>query len=336
MKVLIIGGNFGQALRPSKIIDKIGIYMSKVSSEFEMLNGGEIENLPRYLDSELILWMPNIENEEQKHYPIKKQGSVLICSKVMRDGYKDVDAVSRIFKMHGNAVIAIYKDKKPFIFRLIDALGNEWYNGSSIEELSQCIVSFYNWTKQAIRINTIQDDSLTEEEHPFLEKLIEVNNMLADSVRKQCGERFFGNISTRCQQLFPSSSLSFGIYVSPRNSNKEELTFKDMVYINSDMHYKGDRKPSVDSPCQIEIYKRHPELHYMIHGHAFIKEAPTTENYYLCGYVREADEVSSLIKGNGVINLKNHGFLIYAKTIEDLEVIVSSLIANNEFYYERG
>ena len=220
-------------------------------------------------------------------------------------------------------------------FRLIDALGNEWYNGSSLEELSQCIVSLYNWTKQAVRINTIQDDSLKKEEHPFLKELIEINNSLAKFVKKQCGDRFFGNISTRCQQLFPSTSSNFGIYVSPRNSNKEELTFEDMVYVNSDMHYKGDKKPSVDSPCQIEIYKRHPELHYLIHGHAFIKEAPTTENYYLCGDVREAVEVSSLIKGNGAINLKNHGFLIYAETIEDLESVVSSLINKSGFYYER-
>ena len=335
MKALIVGGNFGQT-KSSKIIDEIGKYISELSSEVEMLNGGRIENLPKHLDSDLTIWMPNIENEEQKHYPTKKQGSVLICSKVMRDGYKDIDAVSRIFMMHGNAVIAIYKDKKPFVFRLIDALGNEWYKGSSLEELSQCIMSFYNWTKQAIRINTVQDNSLKEGEHPSLKELIEINNSLARFVKRQCGDRFFGNISTRCQQLFPSSSSSFGIYVSPRNSNKEELTSEDMVYINSDMHYKGDRKPSVDSPCQIEIYKRHPELHYMIHGHAFIKEAPTTENYYLCGDVREADEVSSLIEGNGAINLKNHGFLIYAETIEDLEAIVSSLIDKNAFYYERN
>ena len=334
MKVSIVGGNFGQA-KTSKIIEEISKYLSKSSSEFEMLNGGEIENLPKYLDSDLSLWMPNIENEEQKHYPIKKQGSVLICSKVMRDGYKDVDAVSRIFKMHGNAVIAIYKDKKPFVFRLIDALGNEWYSGSSLEELSQSIISCYNWCKQSVRINTIQDDSLMEEEHPFLEKLIEINNMLANFVKKQCGDRFFGNISTRCQQLFPSTSSEFSMYVSPRNSDKEVLASKDMVYINSSMHYKGSKKPSVDSPCQIEIYKRHPEIHYMIHGHAFIKNAPTTNEYYLCGDVREADEVSSLIKGNGAINLKNHGFLIYAKTIEDLEAVVSSLINESEFYYER-
>ena len=133
----------------------------------------------------------------------------------------------------------------------------------------------------------------------------------------------------------PSSSLNFGIYVSPRNSNKDELTIDDMVYVNSDMHYKGNKKPSVDLPCQIEIYKRHPELRYMIHGHAFIKGVPTTKNYHLCGDVKEADEVSSLINDNGVINLKNHGFLIYAKTIEDLKTVVSSLISNNEFYYER-
>jgi hypothetical protein len=333
MKAIIVGGNFGNP-KSSKVVAEIARYISN-TTDLTILNGGELESLPRALDYDLSIWMPNINNEEKKHYPIKKKGSVLICSKVMRKGYSNVDAVSRIFKMRGNAVIAIYTDKKPFTFKLIDALGNEWYNGSSIEDLVKHIISFYIWTKQAIRIDSIPDNSLNKEEHYHLKELLILNNKLADFVQKQCGDRFFGNISTRCQKLFPTASNKFGIYVSPRNVNKELLTVEDMVYMTSDMHYKGNFKPSVDAPCQITIYNSHPEIHYMIHGHAFIKGAPTTKEYYLCGDVREAHEVSFIIKGSGVINLKNHGFLIYSETIEKLQTIVNKLIENREFSYER-
>lgn len=336
MKITVVGGNFGIP-KSSKVLQTIADTLTAIYPDTTTINGGEMYELPRELQSDLSIWMPNIDNEERKHYPIKKKGSVLICSKVMREGYRDQDAVSRIFKMRGNAVIAIYTDSKPFIFKLIDALGNEWYKGSNIVELTETILKFYRWTMQAERINSINDNSLKEEPRHNLDKLLNVNSKLAKFVQKQCGERFFGNISTRCSKLFPTTSSEFGIYVSPRNSDKESLTPEDMVYMTSDMHYKGNHKPSVDAPCQITIYKKHPELHYMIHGHAFIKGAPMTNEYYLCGDVREAYEVAEIITNpKGVINLKNHGFLIYANTIESLEEIVNNLISEGEFYYERG
>ena len=338
MKTIIVGGNFDNKFpKSSNIVNKITNHLSDtiLFDNITLINGGILDELPRELNYDLSIWMPNIDNENIKHYPIKKKGSVLICSKVMRDGYKDIDAVSRIFKMRGNAVIAIYTNTNPYSFRLIDALGNEWYSGSDIKELVNNILIFYNWTNQAIRINTISDNSIEKEEHPYLNELIQLNNKLSNYIQTSCGERFFGNISTRCQKLFPSVSGNFGIYVSPRNSNKELLTADDMVYMTADYRYKGNFKPSVDSPCQIKIYNNHPEIHYMIHGHAFIKDAITTDEYYLCGDVREADEVSNLINDNGVINLKNHGFLIYAKTINDLSYIIDNLIINNQFTYNR-
>lgn len=334
MKTIIVGGTFGIP-KPSKIVQTIASTLATIYPDIITINGGEIDKLPKELSSDLSIWMPNISNEEEKHYPVKKKGSVLICSKVMREGYKKTDAISRIFKMHGNAVIAIYSNKKPFTFKLIDALGNNWYTGSSIELLVKSILSFYLWTKQAKRINSIPDGSLDKERHENLAELLELNNRLAKFVQKQCGDRFFGNVSTRCQKLFPTTSCKFGIYVSPRNSNKETLTPEDMVYMTSDMHYNGEVKPSVDAPCQITIYRIHPELHYMIHGHAFIKGAPTTDEYYLCGDVREAYAVSKLIKESGAINLKNHGFLLYARTLEELCNVVNTLIDKGEFLYER-
>lgn len=79
--------------------------------------------------------MPNISNENIKQYPKKSIGNVLIVSKVMREGYTDIDAINRIFKMHENAVIAIYNDSNIFRFKLIDALGNVWYDGTDLENI---------------------------------------------------------------------------------------------------------------------------------------------------------------------------------------------------------
>lgn len=152
MKTLIVGGNFGKTPRSSGVISKMIKFLPRVDS----VNGGQILDLPLKPESNLILWMPNIDNEEPKHYPVKPVGSVLICSKVMHDSVTRIEAISRIFKMHGNAVICITKKQASpnpvFDFELIDALGNTWYLGTDLQKLCEAIVRFYDFTMSAVRI----------------------------------------------------------------------------------------------------------------------------------------------------------------------------------------
>ena len=100
-----------------------------------------------------------------------------------------------------------------------------------------------------------------------------------------------------------------------------------MVCVTSDLQYHGDKKPSVDTPVQIELYKHFPNINYMIHGHAFFKNAPTTEDYYPCGDLREVASIKELIPDSTsdffAINLMNHGFLIAASSIQQLEEYLS-------------
>ena len=131
------------------------------------------------------------------------------------------------------------------------------------------------------------------------------------------------------------------IWVSPRNVNKESLSADDMVLADMDIDnnivlYDGI-KPSVDSPVQLLCYKNAPEVMYMIHGHANITGTVTTKDYYLCGDIREEKEVSNIMSKHtfGSINLKNHGFLIYANTFENLKKIVNECIENDTLSYER-
>lgn len=341
--LIVVGGEFNlisEKRRASSIVSKLTSSFNDKKFTKNMINGGSLDDLPTSLRmNSLVIWMPNISNEEEKHYP-KKQwvNTTLICSKVMREGYSDIDAVSRIFKMHGNAVIAIYGEKEK-TFKLIDSLGTVWYHGGSISLLAEAIEVFDDFSRNQKRLRSIKLDNSekysTDEELMRISNLIEINKSLAESVKKQAGDRFFGNLSTRCALLFPSSREGIGFYVSPRNSDKTTLESNDMVYceyVDDLLYYTGERKPSVDTPIQAEIYKRFPEINYMIHGHAFIEDAPKTQNYFLCGDLNAIEEISDLVeKSNGVINLKNHGFLFYSKSIEEL----SELIKNKKFSYER-
>lgn len=331
MKILIVGGSGGG--KPSGVVAKISAILDAHS--FEPVTTWNDGTLPNSVNGqEVILWMPDINNEHEKTYPVKDKGAVLICSKVMREGYTRLDAVERIFKMHGNAVIAIYKDKKGlFKFELIDALGNIWCSTYVIKNLCFHIKELTEWTQGSIRkgmkqspYTNIPPFSLKTENE--LKTFVEVNKKLAYKVANQCGNRFFGNYSTRCTKLFPTLRKDDAILVSPRNIDKRTITVDDMVLVHGDK-YIGERKPSVDTPVQLQLYKEVDSINFMIHGHAFVigytsnsAQPPFTDNSYPCGDMREVKETSALLRdGHRVINLLNHGFLITARTIGGLKLL---------------
>lgn len=344
---MIVGGRWGDNPKPSSVVRKL----SHCFDSFYIFNGeGSSKDLPSLLDYEadLILWMPDIDNEEKKFYPYKTKGQVLICSKVMREGYTKMDAISRIFAMHGNAVIAITKPDDQYVFELIDALGNTWFTGSDIQALAEKIREFYNFTKSAIRIGSEPLPNHSVEMFPRshfdedrIEALIDANDKLSADIMTQCGNRFFGNISTRCQKLFPSLRGNTGIFVSPRNSDKSSLTARDLLlchfdpYKNKVIYHNGrGESPSVDTPVQLKIYRSVSYINFMIHGHAFLIDGDynfccrDTTEYFLCGDVREADEVLATIDimdypRHGIINLKNHGFLMFSDTLEAIQNMIA-------------
>jgi hypothetical protein len=317
MRPIVVGGSPEKNFRASTIANIFAHCL-----DAELSNGF----LPKtILPFDLIVWMPNFPNEHPKKYPVKKKGSVLICSKVMRDGYTKIDSVSRIFNMHGNAVIEIYKESKPILFQLRDALGNIWVEKtSSITKICHGILKLYEWTKGSIRKSLTETELPTNEllffDNNMIDDFIVINNAIAQKCAAGCGNRYFGNYSTRCTKLFPSCRVpEIGEYFlfSPRNTDKRYVSSKDLVLVSSRGTYTG-KKPSVDTPVLLELYKNFEWINFIIHGHAYINDAPITLEYFPCGDMREVAEVENLLrKGHSAINLLNHGFIIFGKNLED-------------------
>lgn len=339
MKRLVVGGNFGTP-KKSSIVNKLATALYA-----DHYNGGTLQEITDVIDIvtdyDLIVWMPNIENEITKNYPVKKQGSVLICSKLIHDERTTFDAVARIYKMNANAVIAIFKNETEYSFKLIDALDNLWIETSDLNELARAIEKFTEWTKGSIRKNTqlAEYGSFGWVEEQFCE----IVRTVSQKVEKEKGGRYFGNASTRCSYMFPSQKMNAGIWVSGRNMPKDFLKPEDFVFVyekDDKVHYTNrTRKPSVDSPVQLELYKKFPAVKYMIHGHAYIKGAYMTKHYYPCGDMREVDSIMEILEPFRYaiehelevfcINLKNHGFLIMS---EDIDVL-KEFIDVTEFEY---
>lgn len=320
---LLLGGGFdASGGRRSGVVSKL---THSLKADV-MFNGGYSKELASVdLSSyKVIIWMPDVPNEEPKHYPKKARGAVLICSKVMREGVTRFDSVSRVFQMHGNAVIEIHPAKTGFSFTLVDALGNEWVDTSDISELAWIIRRFVAWTQGAKRMASKESAQERPEPPKGLTDLVALTREVADKVENERGGRYFGNASTRCMRMFPSERTESGVYVSTRNVDKHRIEADDFTYAfqsGDHLEYIG-KKPSVDTPIQLTLYRQVPEINFMIHGHAFIEGAPTTENYFPCGDMREAEEILKLLKDVRVINVKNHGFLITAATVEELREAV--------------
>lgn len=316
MKILIVGGHFGAVPKKSGVIDKIAKRLN-VTDDVTVTNGGFISDLATISATgfQLILWFPDVDNTILKFYPLKDQGAVLICSKVLRGTNQDFNrtqAVTRIFKMHGNAVVLISKKENQFKFELIDALNNTWDKPTTdIKKLCGTILNLAYWTFASKRHSLRKDQSL--------QQLVNLNRQVADRFQADMG-RYFGNCSTRCMSMFPSTRY----YFSRRNIDKNRLTVEDMVMV-TDCSYYGKNKPSVDTPVQMQLYRECSKINFFIHGHAHIPDQPTTFEYFPCGDLREVQGIVKLIENNkyGIINLKNHGFLIYAETIEQLKAMVT-------------
>jgi len=349
---IIVGGSF-PGKKPSGIVRKIGDILPGDSDE---PFNGRLPTEGVVAEADLIVWMPDISNEEEKDYPKKKKGAVLICSKVMREGYTKADAVARIFKMHGNAVICIYRDDPKLVrFELIDALGNTWRNTTDIQELVDGIGELFVWTREQRRLSYNRRVDFSVREIRLPQEFIDINTMVADKVENSMGSRFFGNFSTRCSKMFPTMRYSDDMYlVSPRNTDKRRLTPEDCVvvrpYFNSIgeqmggtylvPNYTSKVKPSVDTPGQMDLYGGEfgigsnasrarlsfPSISFMIHGHAHIEGAKHTRVYFPCGDRREAKHIwDEGLLHQGAINLTNRGFLIMANSLEELRNIVETV-----------
>lgn len=327
IKILLVGGTcdaVAEHIKPSGVISKMYNSFVKINNnQIHCINGAFLSSLDNieFENYNLIIWMPNIDNAYQKKYPIKGLKSTLIVSKMERNEKSKISAVNRIFTMKGNAVILIKENNLNFFechdktqkysFKLIDALGNDWCDDENIDILCKKILEFHEWSSGAKRKSVKKNNDI--------ERLLSLTSIVADKF-ELCYSRFFGNCSTRCSKMFPSTRFFF----SKRNTDKRRLTIEDMVFVDEETGYVcDDNKPSVDTPVQLALYKARKNINFMIHGHSYIDGAVYTYDFYPCGDLREVDEILEVMNNEcGTINLKNHGFLIYADTIENLENIV--------------
>lgn len=369
MKILLVGGTWtakdsetNHKPRQSSIVAKMSDIIDSLNTEDNpiecvTLNGGKFSELELCLkyakNPDITIWMPNVpDNDLPKLRDIKTviPHTILITSKRNdNDKYSFGEIVRRALKLKSNLLIEFKRntENEHFHMSIIDPLGNEWYSGMDIEEMTKTLIERATFLQSITRQGTNRNDGMffdtknnrkddTETFISIVQKCGKVFNEYTPSADNTT--RLLGNCSianqTRCSKGFPTMRNDNTIFVSERNVDKKTLTVENLVpvkFVNDKIFYKGEKKPSVDTPIQVRLYELLPNINYMIHSHCYIKNAPFTQNCIPCGGLDEIKEIMNIIDRSVYgrdtmffrINLKGHGSLVMAYSIGLLENIES-------------
>lgn len=153
---------------------------------------------------------------------------------------------------------------------------------------------------------------------------------------KLCGEKnytpgYSGNISARYKK---------GLLITTSGSSNGYLSKKDIVYTDFDgKSLEKNKKPSSEKFLHIEIYKKRPEINYIIHVHApYLSSFASSgkdlmapimaENVFYFGGIPLAkyalpssrelvDNTIKFFNEYDAVLMENHGFIVVGKTLED-------------------
>jgi hypothetical protein len=337
MNFLVCGGTFDSTRgKSSKIVSSIA---SSLSSDFAvtLINGGNYNTLKciNFTPYDLIFWFPNISNDEEKlisSIKEKNPHAFLISSKrVVEKSYTEFDVITRLLKTRSNLGVMITTDANSvYHFNLLDPLGNTFYNGTSVDELSAALIYRIKYIKSLSRIQSVSIGKF----RPFAidASFIEFVKYSASEFSKYVNavnpSRMLGNASTRCMLGFPATKQNNKIFVTQRNIDKTEINASNFVEVTSNediVEYYGTKKPSVDTPIQIRLFNYYRNINFMVHGHVYVNDAPFTEHTIPCGYIEEFNEIVALYPDcnatSVAVNLKGHGHIIMAATVHELQLL---------------
>lgn len=339
MKKVIVGGTFDEnGGKSSYIVSELA---KSLGEDWELINGGHIQMIRDFnpVGINVLLWMPNISNTEVKligDLKVKNPTMILIQSKrVIEKEYFPADVVGRLLKSHALLGVMITKEENEYRYRLLDPLGNQWVDTHQISAVGMAINKRLDYLLGLSRVGSMKtdmpDDYKVQKE--FVEMVKKYGAEFTKFVNAVNPNRLLGNASTRCAKGFPAMRMDEHILVTKRNVDKQTLSEEDFVLVKANMgksvQYKGENKPSVDTPIQIKLFDFYKDVRFMIHGHAYVKDGLFTSHKVPCGYIEEFEEIKKLVPDekatNFKINLRGHGCLILSDSIEYLEKQIDQL-----------
>ncbi len=349
MKTLIVGGTWDKdGGKESGLIKKI-IEAYAPTDMDQVVNGGHYDDLQDFLNLtknfEVVYWFANVPNYLPKLRNVKEINPkcLLVTSKRNNHNeYSFTDLVNHALSLKANLCVEFAEEEYfqvlgLYKMRVFDPLGNVWCSWSRdivyvFGSIYKRLLDLSRFTRQ----NTVLKDAFWgvpfEVEPEFLEIIHKNAEVFHSLIRPpKVVDRFLGNASFRCTDGFPSFRGQDCILVSRRNVNKEGITSSDFVPVKLDEQQLvayGDKKPSVDTPVQVQLYRFFPKINYMLHSHTYIEGAPFTDRAIPCGALDEVPEILKTVIKHWInrdesfcINLRGHGSLVCATDLKYFEQI---------------
>lgn len=343
-KLLSVGGTFDDlGGRKSGYFERLveGLdYLDRDFGEWSdtiLVNGGSCEHLEQALKAnkpDFILWMADVPNDKPKLLSMVKElhpKSILVGSKRNDDGkYGFMDLVARALHAKMNLFVEFVKRSDGLVeASLYDPLGNVFGTRlSGPEMLAYALYMRMTFLARMTRLGSVQDGpSLEVPDKPELFNLVQgYAEKFHELIHGVNTTRMLGNVSFRCENGFASFRDRKVFYVSRRNLDKRMIGKEGFVAVDladeTQVRYHGDAKPSVDAPIHAALYRVFPVVNYMLHSHVYIEGAPFTNSVVPCGALEEVDAVMEVVstasRFQHRINLRGHGSLVMAWTLEDL------------------
>lgn len=339
--VAIVGGDWNAGGgRPSNYVQKLAKAIAGQDTTVYTFNGGQFIDLSWTLHGlivrqcDAIIWMANVPNDLPKQRNIKfiYPHKLLVGTKRNQDEYSFQELVNRALGMKANLCVDFKRDGEDILARIFDPLGVAWLDYTSdIQSVAITLVRRLKELKAFTRQATNQIDPVAVSvpfEEEFFDLVKGYADVFHDLVSPATGvTRFLGNSSFRCARGFPSlrDQTQDLIFVSRRNIDKRFIDASAFVAVRLDgeeVVFWGPKKPSVDTPIQVRLYKALPQINFMLHAHVYMQCAPTTRRALPCGAVEEVNEILECVSDKTssfiVVNLLGHGCIIMSDRPEKM------------------
>lgn len=341
MRITLVGGTYNDDGGRSsgyfaRLIREIGNYLDLIGDTETTLdchNGGTFTELQQINTNgtDVLFWFPDIPNDKVKLVGSLKERNprmMLVISKNNRDfKYDRLQLIARALQAKANLMVEFNSVSDKIAATVFDPLGNVFVHPTTeVSEVACALISRLRELAAFTRVPSKQvgpENPYTQEQE-FFELVRGYAEKFHTLIHAANQNRLLGNVSFRCENGFPSYRDSELIYVSRRNIDKRDINSTGFVAVNATstdvVEYYGENKPSVDTPIQVRLYDYYPNVKYMLHAHVYIQGAPFTHSIVPCGAIEEFDEIVELMpsrqSSNFCINLKGHGSLVLASSIE--------------------
>lgn len=328
-KLLVIAGIFDENGGATSPFAEMFVECSKTFFNIRGRNGGNLEVLDRVISNvchfDVVVWIAQVDDPGYLLRIKEANPKCLLVQAVRNDKIKHslCEIVSGMLKTRSHLSLVIDRGADQLDLKIIDSLGNLWYEGPSVSEVIVRLQWYINYVAELTRVGSTRSDFFDGEmviEEDFWKIVRLFGAIFKTAFRKTANaECIAGDETIRCIYGYPSICTDNAIIVSRRDIDENGIEKEMFVAVENrtdTLSYSGGYKPSVDTPLHLQIYNYYKDIRYIIHGHCYVENAPTTSMHVPCGYLEEINEIKKIYPNDHytdfAINLLGHGCIICA------------------------